>query len=69
MIDLEEVFVVEIFRVGTLGCKDHLHGFVEVLELLSEAVKVEIVTDVLLVDLYKKLVALQVAEPADPAGS
>ena len=69
LVDFQEVFVVKIFRVRTLSGKDHLHSFVEVLKLLSEAVKVEIVADILFIDLNEKLVALEVAEPADPTGS
>jgi hypothetical protein len=69
LVDFQEVFVVKILRVRALSGEDHLHSFVEVLKLLSEAVKVEIVADVLLIDLNEKLVALEVAEPADPTGS
>ena len=46
-----------------------MHSFVEVLKLFSEAMKVEIVADVLLIDLNEKLVALEVTEPADPTGT
>ncbi len=69
LVDFQEVFVVKILRVRALSSEDHLHSFVEVLKLLSEAVKVEVVADVLLIDLNEKLMALEVAEPADPTGS
>ena len=69
LVDFQEVFIVKILRVRALSGEDHLHSFVEVLKFLSEAVKVEIVADVLLIDLNEKLVALKVAEPADPTGS
>ena len=69
LVDFQEVFVVKILRVRALSGEDHLHSFVEVLKLLSEAVKVEVVADVLLIDLNEKFVALEVAEPADPTGS
>ena len=69
LVDLEEVLVVEVLGVGRLGGEDHLHGFVEVGDLLAEAVQVEVVADVVLVHLDEELVALQVAEPADPAGA
>ena len=67
LVDLEEVLVVEIFGFWTLSGKDHLHGFVEVLNLLSETVEIEIVADVVLVYFYKEFVAFEVAEPGDPA--
>jgi len=40
-----------------------------VLDLFSEAMEIEIVCDVLLVHFCEKLVALQIAEPLDPAVS
>ena len=39
----------------------------EVLDLFSEAVKIEIISDVLLVNFCEKFVAFEVAEPLDPA--
>ncbi len=41
----------------------------EIGDAFSQPVKVEVVSDVVLVDFNKKLVALQIAEPLDPAGS
>lgn len=40
-----------------------MHCFVEVLDFLSKAVQVEVISDVVFVDFNKELVALQVTEP------
>ena len=69
LVNFEEVLIVQIFRIRGLGRENHLHGFVEKLDLLPKAVEVEVVANVLLVDFDEVLVALQVAKPTNPAGS
>lgn len=41
----------------------------EVLHLLAKSVQIEVVSNVFLVDLHKKFVAFEVAEPGDPPGA
>ena len=41
----------------------------EELYFLAETVKVEIISNVIVVDLDEKLVALQIAKPRNPAGA
>lgn len=69
LVDFKEGLVVEVFGVGTFRREQHLHGLVEVLDLLAEAVQVEVVANVIFVDLDKELVAFEVAKPANPAES
>ena len=42
-------------------------NLLEVLDLFSKPVKIEIISDVLLVNFCEKFVAFEVAEPLDPA--
>ena len=67
LVDLQEVLVVEVVAVRRLRVQQHVHSLVEMLDFLAQAVKVEVVADVLLVDLAEEFVALQVAEPGNPA--
>ncbi len=67
LVNLEELWVVEILGVGTIAAHNHRHGFFEVLHLVSQAVQIEIVGDVFLVNLCEELVPLQVTEPLNPS--
>ena len=66
MVNFEELGVIQVFGVGTVAAHNHLHGLFEVLHFIAQAVQVEVVGDVLLVNLGEELVAFQVAEPLDP---
>ena len=67
LINLEEALVVKVLAVGRVGTKNHFHGFVEAGNTLFQTEEIEGVFDVVEVNLNKKLVSLQIAEPLDPA--
>ena len=58
LVNLEELRVVEVFGVWTVAAHNHRHGFFKVLHLVSQAVQIEIVGDVFLVNFCEELVPL-----------
>jgi hypothetical protein len=60
---LSGLSALRIICIASLGEADLL----EVADALSEAMEVEVVSDVVLVDLNEELVSLEVAEPLNPA--
>ena len=66
LVYFQEAFVLEFLLVGSLRSQYHFHSLIIVIELLLDAVEVEVVPDELIVDLAEELVVFQVAEPLDP---
>ena len=66
LIDFEEPLVLEFLLIRSFSSQDHFHRFIVVIELLFDAVKVEVVTDELIVNLTEELMVFEVAEPLNP---
>ena len=69
LVQLEELLISKILLVWTLWRQDHLNTLFELVlsQLRLEAVQIESVPNIALVDLYHVLVPLKRAEPLDPA--
>jgi hypothetical protein len=69
LVQFQEGFLVEVVFVGGLGTEDHAHAGLELLlgDAGLQSVQVEGVADELLVEFDHELVALERAEPLDPA--
>lgn len=69
LVDLQEILIIQVIRVRTISTENHLHCLIKIGYSLSEAVQVEVVTDVVFVYFDEELVALKVAEPLNPTGT
>jgi hypothetical protein len=69
LVNLQEVLIIEVVGIGTVGAQDHLHCLVEIGDSLPESVQIEIVTDVVFINFDEKFVSFEVAEPLNPTRS
>lgn len=69
LVNLQEILIIEVVGVGTVGAQDHLHCLVEISDSLPESVQIEIVANVVFINFNEKFMAFEVAEPLNPTGS
>jgi len=67
LINLKELWVIEVLGVRTVAAHNHLHSLFKVLDFVPDSMQIEVVGDVFLVNFCKELVTFQVTEPLDPS--